>query len=36
MTGSGKRHTGEDLLYAEGIAKGNCASKPTGKTLKEM
>lgn len=31
MIGSGKRHVGEDLLYAEGIAKRNCTSKPIGK-----
>lgn len=35
MTGSGKRHTEEDLLHAEGIAKGNSAFKPIGKTLKD-
>lgn len=28
---SGKRQVGEDLLYAEGIADRNCASKPIGK-----
>jgi len=31
MTESGEKQVGEDVLYAEGIAKGNCASKPIGK-----